>query len=957
MEYEINELSYHVDASHRQTCSDLEKASHFITDALQSEVRRNTGLCMLIHRLEERAAENGRSLSEQVESNRQLKLQVDELQKQLEDKDNSLTQAKQSIAALKHDVRDLQQQLHNRQNSQRTIQEVAEWLQQDGESQPNDVKAEGNSQQDAGIKEEGADDGYPCDQSDDTEISVEQTASSSADIKSERLQEAEDGSDMAPNVNSVMCQSSPDAVRASTSSAHEANSCAEQAPLETDWTNDDGENPNTTSVHESATVNTSMSRSDAQQQQMSTQKQLTMRVVSCDGDTRKMTMVPLPNTVDELVNWLKKAMDLDYNFVLQYEDPDFDLALNHLSYISELPEKPTIRIIPLLDLVPVPLSKGRSDLNEGVTVNGSTSRGDAQQQEMSTQKQLTMRVISCDGDARKMTMAPFPNTVDDLVNWLKKAMRLDYNLRLQYEDPDFDSALVNVSNISQLPEMPTIRIIPLVDLVPKPLRKGRCELNKGITVNASTSRGDAQQQEISTQNQLTMRVVSCNGDTRRMTMTPVPNTVDDLVNWLKQAMDLDYNFVLQYEDPDFDGALTHLSHISELPAKPTVRIIPLLDLVPVPLSELHHELLGGSSPDTVSEDNHVLPAFSSSSLQGGQKKPWPEVFCIPQFSANVEYRLRQGNQMYLRDGKFLFPTKELKHCILETLAEEIYSYKAYPNQWDIDIVAKALVEKHPCLREPSGGSGRQGWIYSLKFKMGNYRTKLRQLGRADVVVNSGKRGRRNNADGEFPARNIKKPRKGELNYLPQFPDGMDAAGLEVLRDAMVKEVRKKSQDGTFMKRNMHVTFALRREEIVKSIPDVGQIMQRWPALFTESQVCLEFNRIVDRNLKEEFFGALDGLSTNFLKILRKKPGRTGQQLADLLDQTTIMDPVAIRCLVLRGLPIILGDDASMFFKSSSTFPTSLWGFSAMRMTASEAAHPHPRPYLHPPPPHPRRCRS
>ena len=54
------------------------------------------------------------------------------------------------------------------------------------------------------------------------------------------------------------------------------------------------------------------------------------------------------------------------------------------------------------------------------------------------------------------------------------------------------------------------------------------------------------------------------------------------------------------------------------------------------------------------------------------------------------------------------------------------------------------------------------------------------------------------------------------------------------------------------------------------------------------------------------------------------------------------DPTAIRCLVLRGLPVILGDDASMFFKSSlvskifwllfeSVFPFSyvLWGWWVM----------------------------
>ncbi|XP_063049111.1 myosin-3-like [Engraulis encrasicolus] len=186
MECEIKAIFHHVDGNHKQTCSNLERASQLITEALQYEFRQNTTLHMLIHRLEERAAENGRSLSEQVESNRQLKLQVDELQKQLEDKDNSLTQAKQSITMLKNELRDIRQQLHSQENSQRTIQEVTEWL-QDGESQPNAVKEEGSVLPNTivGIKEEVADDGYPCNQSDDTDDSTEHTDLSSADIKAE----------------------------------------------------------------------------------------------------------------------------------------------------------------------------------------------------------------------------------------------------------------------------------------------------------------------------------------------------------------------------------------------------------------------------------------------------------------------------------------------------------------------------------------------------------------------------------------------------------------------------------------------------------------------------------------------------------------------------------------------------------------------------------------------------
>lgn len=81
-----------------------------------------------------------------------------------------------------------------------------------------------------------------------------------------------------------------------------------------------------------------------------------------------------------------------------------------------------------------------------------------------------------------------------------------------------------------------------------------------------------------------------------MTMTPGPNTVDDLINWLKRSVDLDYNFSVQHEDPEFNNALCNLTDISDLPEKPTIRIIPVLDLIPVPQSEISSEV--SSQPDT-----------------------------------------------------------------------------------------------------------------------------------------------------------------------------------------------------------------------------------------------------------------------------------------------------------------------------------------------------------------------
>ncbi|XP_063049139.1 zinc finger and SCAN domain-containing protein 2-like isoform X5 [Engraulis encrasicolus] len=259
MEYEINELSHHVDANHIQACTDLEKASQFLTEALLSETQRSSALRRLIHRLEQRAAENGRSLSEQVESNRQLKLQVDELQKQLEDKDNSLTQAKQSISILKNELRELQQQQQQQQQQQshqsshRTIQDVTEWL-QDGESQTivaSIVKEEESVLQNPGVgikKEEDAYDGYPCMQIEEDGITTEQTSYSSADIEVELPQVEDEMSDMAPVDSSEMSQSeSPDPARSLRSSMQlvkRSTSATQDQQATTSKDHQDGKRPN-----------------------------------------------------------------------------------------------------------------------------------------------------------------------------------------------------------------------------------------------------------------------------------------------------------------------------------------------------------------------------------------------------------------------------------------------------------------------------------------------------------------------------------------------------------------------------------------------------------------------------------------------------------------------------------------------------------------------------------------
>ncbi|XP_068566737.1 sterile alpha motif domain-containing protein 3-like [Cebidichthys violaceus] len=330
-----------------------------------------------------------------------------------------------------------------------------------------------------------------------------------------------------------------------------------------------------------------------------------------------------------------------------------------------------------------------------------------------------------------------------------------------------------------------------------------------------------------------------------------------------------------------------------MPDKPTLKIIAQ---VPTPTSSTADtEIISFSSPE------------SRSSLT---RSPWPDSFEIPYFPVDIEYRLRQGNLHYMRDKTYLQVPRDMKHEILEKLAETIYSFKAYPRDEEFNDVATALIQKHPCLTEPGSSNGCNGWKNSLKFKMGNYRTKLRRAGCTDVAVNGGKR------KGQTPPRSVKRPKRFEINFLPNFPEGEDETSMESKRKELVEEMKKRRPTAALISKNMDSTFALRRKELVNLEPPVKDTVERWPALFTESQILEEFCRLSSKNLQAEFFKELDKYTPRFLEIFKSKGGSVGQKLQEYLQQVTpgSTDVTGKRTAVLRGLPIILGDENTDFFK-------------------------------------------
>lgn len=108
---------------------------------------------------------------------------------------------------------------------------------------------------------------------------------------------------------------------------------------------------------------------------------------------------------------------------------------------------------------------------------------------------------------------------------------------------------------------------------------------------------------------------------------------------------------------------------------------------------------------------------------------------------------------------------------------------------EIAMAAEALVAKHPCLKEAGSETGWNVWKNSIKFKMGNFRNKMRRAGCQEVTVNAGNRSR-SHSEKEPSHSNIKRPKRAEVNFLPNFPKGKDQSSLEQLRQTIVEECQK-----------------------------------------------------------------------------------------------------------------------------------------------------------------------
>lgn len=327
-----------------------------------------------------------------------------------------------------------------------------------------------------------------------------------------------------------------------------------------------------------------------------------------------------------------------------------------------------------------------------------------------------------------------------------------------------------------------------------------------------------------------LRVVLSTREARRIQLPEVPTSVVQLIDILKERLKLQGDFSLQFEDPEFGNALCNLTEMSELPAERAVLHI-MWNCDSCPLDQSTSSV---SSQDTLSVHSEDCRPSWTDSIQRNlrQVAEWPSPFPIPKFAYNVELKLCKANGTYEKSKKGLAVTREMKMEILDKIAQAIFEIKSYPEKDELESVAAALVRKYPCLKEPGGITGYEGWKTSIKYKLGNYRSKLRQAGCNEVNVN---RKRKEGGEDDSPF-TLKKPKRGEVNHVPDYPQHHDDSTLEEERVALVDEMKKKKRNMTLIQQKMELTFSLRRREVVECQPMVSEVQERWPALFSSEEV-------------------------------------------------------------------------------------------------------------------------
>ncbi|KAG9275705.1 sterile alpha motif domain-containing protein 3-like isoform X2 [Astyanax mexicanus] len=398
----------------------------------------------------------------------------------------------------------------------------------------------------------------------------------------------------------------------------------------------------------------------------------------------------------------------------------------------------------------------------------------------------------------------------------------------------------------------------------------------------------------------------------------IPSTVDELLATAQNHFHLQGSFTVMYMDKDFDDQFFTLMSTDVIKDKDTIKLVktePSVVLTFTPISETDASSPAASLDRSFQDDGSSVSSSDTVIIQQPpehRSQPWPVDFVVPTFSFNVEMLLQAGCKAYESDGSLL-QNPSINSDILEKLAEAIFHYTAYPTGLQIQAVVESLINKYPCLKEPGTSfSGMYGWQQRLKYKMANYRSKMRkQVPCPELDINSLKR----KSPGEKnPAKNCKRPKRAEVNYLPPHPSGETSNSLEKERQELLYEVKKKNNTKVIQDK-MAKTFSYRRIEVVSGSPAADEFRERWPALFCEAEIKEEFRRITTVSLEQTFMRKLDYYTPKLLALMKVKGGVVGTKLRPHLDKMCQDQSIEMRRdAIIRSLILYLGEKEEELFK-------------------------------------------
>ncbi|XP_072016020.1 uncharacterized protein [Amphiura filiformis] len=265
--------------------------------------------------------------------------------------------------------------------------------------------------------------------------------------------------------------------------------------------------------------------------------------------------------------------------------------------------------------------------------------------------------------------------------------------------------------------------------------------------------------------------------------------------------------------------------------------------------------------EPVHDDAEVEEGAGDESTTVKQKavmlKPWPIPFKIPvdKFRNSLVTALAESERKTL-------PPSE-KSNLMEALYNEITRYTYRPTKSHYTEVIVKLLAMYPSLSNRLQGQDAQTyWKNSLSQRFRNERKRSEKHNPLAKAPKIKKKEEAYAAPEKPTAENI----WGIKNYLPGRPFGEDDTTIGIHIASLKTEHKKKRQDASLIKQLMDITFADRREAIVKKQWKISKIKSEYPCLFDEDEIMMEFFRATNLNIDIEFNERLQKYSKALVSV-------------------------------------------------------------------------------------------